>query len=36
MLLVLFFPFAKWAVESFFLMFTTREFWNRNIYGHSG
>lgn len=26
------FLFAKWAVESFFLMFTTREFWNRGLF----
>lgn len=23
------YPFAKWAVESIFLKFTTREFWNK-------
>ncbi|NBN87070.1 colicin transporter [Proteus sp. G2300] len=23
------YPFAKWAVECFFLKFTTREFWNK-------
>lgn len=29
---IVIFPFAKWAVESFFLMFTTREFWDRGLF----
>ncbi|EMT6574030.1 colicin E1 family microcin immunity protein [Providencia rettgeri] len=29
---IIIYPFAKWAVESFFLMFTTREFWNRGLF----
>ncbi|WP_193016246.1 colicin E1 family microcin immunity protein [Proteus sp. FME41] len=28
----IFFPVSKWAVESFFLGFTTREFWNRGLF----
>ncbi|MER1720716.1 colicin transporter, partial [Proteus terrae] len=26
------YPLAKFAVESFFLIFTTREFWNKGLF----
>ncbi len=29
---VVLYPLAKWIVESFFLTFTTREFWNRGLF----
>ncbi|MBG5882470.1 colicin transporter [Providencia alcalifaciens] len=28
---IVIFPLAKWAVESFFLIFTTKEFWSRGL-----
>lgn len=28
----IFFSVSKWAVESFFLKFTTREFWNKGLF----